>query len=129
MPTTTTTTLTTTVNPQDYNNPTKEILASSGIYNGTVMSNKLFADDIPRTGIANTGINTTTTTTTTAAGTTLQPFPPLSSGNYFIDDMLIFNNFIYHDSDLLGGVKQFNPRLFLEQANVTFNAYSLEYRS
>lgn len=121
----------TTPDPKNINNPTKEILASSGIYDGKVLSNKLYADDIPSSLIANTGINTTTTSTTTKPPTssgTPQPFSILSSGNYFIDDMLVFNNYIHYDSDMFGGIRSFNPRSFLEQANVTFNAYSMEYR-
>lgn len=119
----------TTVDPQNINNPTKEILASSGIYDGKVLSNKLYADDISNSIIANTGINSTTTSTTTT--TTFNPsniLSNLSSGNYFIDDMLVFNNYIHYDSDMFGGIRSFNPRSFLEQANVAFNAYSMEYR-
>jgi hypothetical protein len=123
---------TTTPSPNQINNPTKEILASSGIYDGKILSNKLYANDLPNSTIANTGINvTSTTTSSTTSSTTPSPTSDwlLSSGNYFIDDMLVFNNYIHYDSDMFGGIRTFDPQSFLEQATATFNVYSMEYRS
>jgi hypothetical protein len=121
-------TTSTTPDPKNINNPTKEILASSGIYDGKVLSNKLYADDLSNSIIANTGINSTTTSTTTTFNPSNVPFNNLSNPGYFVDDMLVFNNYIHYDSDMFGAIRTFNPRSFLEQANVTFNAYSMEYR-
>lgn len=118
------------------NNPTKEILASTGIYNGEIYSPTPYATDLPGITAANTGINVTTTTTTTLA-----PAGPLnnalfvsdlSSGNYYIDDMLVFNKYIHYSSNVMGTITgkviSFDPESFLQQATNTFNAYSLENR-
>jgi hypothetical protein len=90
------------------NNPTKEIFASSGIYDEIAYAQQPYASDIPNSVTANTGINTTTTTTST---TTTTPSPsgltPLSSFVPFIHDILIFNNYIHYDTK--GSLKTVNP--------------------
>lgn len=121
----------TTVNPHNYsenkNNPTKEILASSGIWDNTPYAPTPYAVDIPNSLVPNTGINTTTTSSTTSS-TTSPPssgsdpsFGIISSGNLYIDDMLIFNDYIHYASTT--GIKRFNPQTFLQQAVTAFNAY------
>lgn len=50
-----------------------------------------------------------------------------SSGTYYIDDMLVFNNYI-HYAPGRSGVMAFNPQASLQQSIVNFNIYSLEYR-
>ena len=108
------------------NNPTKEILASSGIYNGISYAETPFAADVPNSLVANTGINSTTTETSTTVSPSLNHAlfqSNLTSGNYFIDDMLVFNKYIhYYD------FKMFHPQAFLQQSIVTFNRYSLGSR-
>lgn len=132
------------------NNPSKELLASSGIYDGIVYSsspNNTYFPDRTDSPVANTGIQRTTTSTTprpdsnayrpdsdhalriTVPGRT----PPLNQAmlndyNLFIDDMEVFNKYIHYDNNLTGGVLTFDPQSFLEQAIVNFNLYSLEYR-
>ena len=112
------------------NNPTKEIIASSGIFvrppESGILAPDLFAVDRPNSLIANTGIQKTTTSTT--------PTPPggnvfgnLSSGNFFIDDMLVFNKYIHYDTK--GSVKTFDPQSFLQESIGGFNIYSREFRT
>jgi hypothetical protein len=119
-------TVPTTPAPYDINNPTKEILASSGIFDGKTYAPLPYAVDVPISWISNTGIQTTTTTTPqpsliTGAGVFASG---LSSGNYFIDDMLIFNDYIHY----AGTPRRFNTQRFLQEAVVAFNIYSLEFR-
>lgn len=124
------TTTVTTPYPANFNNPTKEILASSGIWDDTPYAPTPFAPDIPNSIAPNTGINTTTTTTTTfnpMMGSGTDPFlGPISSGNLVIDDMLVFNKYIHYKNN--NRVITFHPQTFLEQSIVTFNIYSLENR-
>lgn len=124
------------------NNPTKEILPSSGIYSQTPYATQVYANDLPNSTVPNTGIQITTTTTPPSPGavaynpsnqhsffiTATGRAPPLdkallNDSNFFIDDMLIFNNYIHHD-----GSFEFNPQSFLEQSIVTFNIYNLGNR-
>lgn len=124
---------TTTLPPYDFaqnkNNPTKEILASSGIWDEKLYAPTLFATDIPNSIEPNTGINTTTTSTTTPnpniANSGSQPdLGPTSSGNFIIDDMLIFNKYIHYSKGSFESVRTFNPQTFLTQSVVTFNIYN-----
>jgi hypothetical protein len=111
------------------NNPTKEILASSGIFvrppESGILAPRLFAVDLPNSFFANTGIQQTTTSTT--------PRPPpgnvfdnLSSGNFFIDDMLVFNKYIHYDTK--SSLKTFDPQSFLQESIGGFNMYGREFR-
>lgn len=131
--------------PLNNNNPSKEILASSGIYNQQRYAPQPYADDTGSSLISNTGIQTTTTTTTKnpdnpdaydprsqhAFFIALNNVPApqnramLNDGNYFIDDMLVFNKYISYDTRKL---VTFDPQSFLEESIVNFNIYSLEYR-
>lgn len=119
---------TTTHPPANYNNPTKEIFASSGIFSGKTLAPRVYAIDIPSSPVPNTGTQITTTTTTTTRAPEITPnlLMGLGSGNYFIDDMLVFNNYIHYDTK--NALKVFNPQSLLEQSVTAFNAYSLEYR-
>lgn len=117
------------------NNPSKEILASSGIYDGKAYANPVYYSDLPNSLIPNTGIQTTTTSTTTTTNPSGSSGPsginslPLGSGRYVTGDMLVFNPYIHYDTKNSIPLKTFNPQSFLQQSIVTFNAYSLESRS
>jgi hypothetical protein len=133
------------INPQNTNNPSKEIWASSGVHSQVPYAAQPYAPDIPNSLVLNTGIQTTTTTTTLNpdAPASYNPItqhsfyialtgvnPPLnraliSDGNYFIEDMLVFNKYISYDSRKL---ITFDPESFLKESIVNFNIYSLEYR-
>jgi hypothetical protein len=107
------------------NNPTKEILASSGIFDQKPLAPRLFEVDRPNIVPANTGIQQTTTSTTPRP----QPgnvFDNLSSGNFFIDDMLVFNKYIHYDTK--SSLKTFDPQSFLQESIGGFNIYSREFR-
>lgn len=138
---------------QNNNNPSKEILASSGIYDKINYAPTRYAIDRPGQIVPNTGIVTTTPSPflLPSLSNPALPIPPelyspqtehafrrnvvprlvglrtaaLSDGNYFIDDMLVFNKYIHYDSP---PVKTFDPQSFLQEAIVQFNIYSLEYR-
>jgi hypothetical protein len=132
-------------NPSISNNPSKEIWASSGVHSRVPYAAQSYAPDIPNSLAPNTGIQTTTTTTTRSPDdpTAYNPInqhsfyitltgvqPPLNKalindGNYFIDDMLVFNKYISYDSRKL---ITFDPESFLKESIVNFNIYSLEYR-
>lgn len=122
----------TTPPPQNnFNNPTKEIWASSGIFSGERYSDKPYAVDLPNSNIPNTGINTTTTSTTTTISPSLQLqnalfYSELSSGTYLIDNLLVFNKYIHYGG--ITPVVTFNPETFLTESIVKFNLYSLQYR-
>lgn len=111
------------------NSPSKEIWASSGIYDQKNYGpqNDIYSPDTPNSVVPNTGINTTTSSTTPSpTAETLNPeFKFLSNGTFYIDDMLIFNKYIHYD----GSSRTFDPQSFLQEALVTFNVYSLEYRT
>lgn len=117
----------TTNNPQyfdkNFNNPTKEIMASSGIWNDTPYASNPYAIDIPNSLIPNTGINTTTTSSTTTSSTpppssgTMPDLGVLSDGYMYPDDMLIFNDYIHY----VGNPIRFNPQVFLQEAVASFN--------
>lgn len=114
---------------QNTNNPTKEILASSGIWDETAYAPTPFANDIPNSTGPNTLRNTTTTTTSTvdpnvAVSGTDPYLGPISSGNLVIDDMLVFNKYIHYNKKG-GSVITFHPQSFLEQSIVTFNIYNM----
>jgi hypothetical protein len=116
--------------PLNNNNPTKEIWASSGIYTKEVYSNQPYANDLPLSFDGNTARNSTSTTPTPASN-------PLNNALFsadltipykYVDDIVIFNNYIHYSSTITGGMTTFNPQSFLEQATNTFNAYNLENR-
>lgn len=127
------------------NNPSKEIWASSGIYDQKAYKNPpIYYPDASNSLLANTGISVTTSSTTQPPENAYQPHsdhtfrivapgrtPPLnkvllSDSNYFIDDMLVFNDYIHYDDKK---PVRFNPQAFLEAAVVSFNIYSMEYRT
>jgi hypothetical protein len=114
----------------NFNNPSKEIWAStpSGIFHPIFSAITPYAPDIPLSNFPNTSWQTTTTSTTTtrAPEITSNLLLGLGSGNYFIDDMLVFNSYIHYDTK--SSIKSFNPQSLLEQSVTAFNAYSLEYR-
>ncbi len=97
------------------NNPTKEILASSGIYDKQAYAPTPYAVDLPNSFVANTGINVTTTSTTTtlpatsATGSYVADFLNLSNGVFFIGNILNFNNYVHYDTK--GPLKIVNPIL------------------
>lgn len=127
------------------NNPSKEIWASSGVHSQIPYATQPYAPDIPNSLIPNTGIQLTTTTPVPnpdligsydplnqhAFNMTLPDISPplnralLGDGNYFIDDMLVFNKYISYDTRKL---ITFDPESFLKESIVKFNIYSLEYR-
>lgn len=113
---------------KNHNNPSKEILASSGIWDEKPYAPFPYADDIPKSLIANTGINTTTTTTTSTTPNVISTsgsepiLGVLSSGTFSIDDMLVFNNYIHYDVN--NTLRSFNTQTFLEQAITTFNVFT-----
>jgi hypothetical protein len=130
---------------QNNNNPSKEILASSGIYDKIRYANQIYFADRPGQLVPNTGIVLTTPPpgapdprVPTAYAPHLnhtfritvpnRQFPRalLNGGNFFIDDMLVFNKYIHYDDK--GPVKTFDPQSFLQESVVRFNAYSLEFR-
>lgn len=131
--------------PLNDNNPSKEIWASSGIYNEKSYAPLPYASDNNKSLVSNTGIQITTTTTTKNPDNSFSYSPHLdhsfniqlngisaplnkamlSDSNYFIDDMLVFNKYISYDPRRL---VTFDPQSFLEQSIVNFNIYSLEYR-
>ena len=106
---------------QNTNNPSKEILASSGIYDKVVYAPIRYAVDRPGL-IPNTGIVTTTPSPAMQKNpATPASYSPhlehsfritalgrepgleramLSDGNYFIDDMLVFNKYIHYDVNI-----------------------------
>lgn len=108
----------------NFNNPSKEIFAASGIYetNQIIGNPPFYADDLP--GFApNTGIkpvNTIAQPLTTNALFSAD----LSRSNRFIDDMIIFNDYIHYGQPSI----RFNPEFFLQQSVVSFNMYNLENR-
>jgi len=116
------------INQKNVNNPSREILSASGLYSNPQSTN--YAEDKPNSPAPNWD---------TASTTTQQPTLPsarnaladsdLRNGNYFIDDMQVFNNYIHYSANptTLSAI-QFNPQAFLQQSIVTFNIYSLEYR-
>lgn len=134
---------------QNINNPSKEILASSGIYDKVVYAPLLYATDRAGQLIPNAGIVTTTPSPAAIQKNPAIPFAysphlehsfrvtapgrepgleraMLSDSNYFVDDMLVFNKYIHYDVN--GPLKTFDPQSFLQEAIVQFNIYGLEYR-
>lgn len=115
------------------NNPTKEIWATSGIYDqkNYATSNTQYAPDVINSPLPNTGINNRRTETLTSpvipTDSELFSAPPftLSSGNYFIDDMEIFNPYRHYidNSNIT-----FDPQVFLKQTINVFNVYNVRYR-
>jgi hypothetical protein len=114
--------------PKNKNNPSKEIFAASGIYNDDIgpLNGNVYAPDLPNNFFPNEG---TASTTTTPPDSNIEQLPnalfssDLRGGNYFIDDMQVFNNYRHYVNGL-----QFNPQSFLEQSIVTFNIYNLDKR-
>lgn len=124
--------------PADHkNNPSKEIIAGSGIYSqiayGVAVGGKYYAADLPNSLVPNSGVFITTTSTSTT-----QPpgnshalyFSKLSNTSmHIIDDMNVINNYIHYvPAGQPPGLKTFDPRSFLAQSIVNFNIYSIAYR-
>lgn len=128
--------------PGNKNNPSKELLGASGIYGGQFSgsTNQLIIGD-PQTGqgfysadqpntqshIPNTGqypFQVTTTPNPNPRHAFLDS--ALSSGNRFIDDMLVFNNYVHYVGP---PIKTFDPQSFMQQSVVSFNMYNLGNRS
>lgn len=113
-----------TPNYSDINNPSKEILAASGIYERGVVPYRAsyYAPDQPNSVLPNTGIlslNVITTTPSPVDGVWSNGMD-LTGNIFFIDDMLVFNNYIHYTPPL----KTFDPQSFLQESVVTFNVYN-----
>lgn len=114
-----------------FNNPSKEILAGSGLYEpssfGPRGANGFFAVDRPNSSIPNTGIFTRSSTTTTTPNpqdhALLNNSGVSNASMHTIDDMNVINNYVHYYAN-----KQFNPASFLVQQNIQFNLYSKAYR-
>lgn len=115
--------------PSDVNNPSKEIFGASGIYYKGVFPNDptpesgYYSGDMPNSPTPNTGILVIPTTTTTPSPNNLGhalDAADLRSGNFFVDDMLVFNNYIHYVLPL----RTFNPQSFLQASVVNFNIYN-----
>lgn len=129
----------TTLSPIHYNNPSREIVAGSGLYTKTQYGTPrsptplnspdspdpiFYASDVPNSLAQNPNIFTTTTSTLPPrVNHALQNAKLSNTDMHIIDDMLVFNNYVHYYGNI-----QFNPRSFLAQANVNFNLYSMEYR-
>lgn len=119
--------------PININNPSKEIFGASGIYYTGPFplppppgNNGYYWPDIPNSPLPNTGELKITVPTTTP-----DPNSPhaldnadLTFGGFYVDDMLVFNNYIHYSLPL----KMFNPQSFLQQSVVAFNMYNLGNR-
>lgn len=112
--------------PEDINNPSKEIFAASGIYEQGIVPffTSYYAPDLPNSPYPNKGILDFPIITTPPPNIQDNLKMDLTGGNFFIDDMLVFNKYIHYTSPL----KTFDPQSFLQQSVVTFNIYSLENR-
>lgn len=115
--------------PDNINNPSKEIFAASGIYEkGTVpLLGSYYAPDEPNSILPNTGVLNLEVVTTPPpqGGEDWSLGMDLTGGNFFIDDMLVFNKYIHYTLPL----KTFDPQSFLQESVVTFNVYNFGDRS
>ena len=115
---------------QDNNNPSKEIWANSGIYDQKSYGPLQYAPDnangiTPNTGIA-LRLPTPFTPPILPTDSSLLSAPAhtFSSGNYFVDNMDLFNKFRHHSISTM----VFDPQDFLIQTVNVFNVYSRRYR-
>jgi hypothetical protein len=113
----------------DINNPSKEIFAASGIYERGVVPFRpsYYAPDRPNSPLPNNGILELTVVTTPPpqGGEDWSLGMDLTGGNFFIDDMLVFNKYIHYTPPL----KTFDPQSFLQESVVTFNVYNFGNRT
>lgn len=129
----------------DTNNPSKEILASSGIYDETPYARTPYARDLPNRLHANIGTQTVTIPNADdkiinrsynpavdhVFNITANRTPPLNKAmlndhNIFVDDMQVFNKYVHYQNGNF--IRSFDPSSFLQQSIVNFNIYSLQYR-
>jgi hypothetical protein len=114
----------------DDNNPSKEIWANSGIYDQKSYGPLQYAPDIedaitPNTGILSRPILPLTPPLLPTDSSLLSaPANTFSSGNYFVDNMDLFNPFRHHSIPTM----TFDPQDFLIQTVNVFNVYSRKYR-
>lgn len=132
--------------PDDHqNNPSKEIIAGSGIYskvqyglpNTSEFFNRqtpyFYKADFPNTNIPNV-YNFVTTTPEPLNFSQIIPHAlrdsQLSNTSiHRIDDMNVINKYIHYvPAGTPPGLKTFDPRTFLAQSIVNFNIYSVVYR-
>jgi hypothetical protein len=115
---------------KDNNNPSKEIWANSGIYNQKSYGPLQYFPDIPDAIIPNAGIATRLPTILTPpilptdSSLLSAPAHTFSSGNYFVDNMDLFNKFRHYNIPTM----VFDPQDFLIQTVNVFNVYSRRYR-
>jgi hypothetical protein len=115
---------------KDNNNPSKEIWANSGIYDQKSYGPSQYAQDItdaitPNTGILSRPILPLTPPLLQTDSSLLSaPANTFSSGNYFVDNMDLFNPFRHHSISTM----IFDPQDFLIQTVNVFNVYSRRYR-
>lgn len=113
----------------DTNNPSKEIWANSGIYDQKSYGQLQYSPDIPNF-IPNTGIALRIPEILNPplipTDSSLLSAPPhtFSSGNYFIDNMDLFNPFRHYAIPTM----TFDPQNFLVETVNVFNVYSMRYR-
>jgi len=114
----------------DDNNPSKEIWANSGIYDQKSYGPSQYAQDItgaitPNTAILSRPILPLTPPLLQTDSSLLSaPANTFSSGNYFVDNMDLFNPFRHHSISTM----IFDPQDFLIQTVNVFNVYSRKYR-
>lgn len=128
------------LSPLESSAPSKEVLASSGVFNKELYNYTLYAPNIQNGNNLNVAITTTVAPPNpeipieyqpnlthsfamTGVGLEYQNALLRRSSDVPISDMSVFNNYYHYD----GGIS-FNPQSFLEQSIVVFNVYSLEYR-
>jgi hypothetical protein len=116
---------------KDNNNPSKEIWANSGIYDQKSYGPLQYAPDIENAITPNTGISLRTTPPPltppliqTDSALLSAPAGTFSSGNYFVDNMDLFNPFRHHSIRTM----TFDPQDFLIETVNVFNVYSRKYR-
>jgi hypothetical protein len=114
----------------DNNNPSKEIWANSGIYDQKSYGPSQYAQDITGATTPNTAILSrpilplTPPLLQTDSSLLSAPANTFSSGNYFVDNMDLFNPFRHHSISTM----IFDPQDFLIQTVNVFNVYSRKYR-
>jgi len=115
---------------RDNNNPSKEIWANSGIYDQKSYGPTQYVADMIGSFASNTGISYRPPTNfippliSTNSSLLSAPAHTFSSGNYFIDNMDLFNPFRHYSIPTL----VFNPDNLLIQTVNVFNVYSTQYR-
>lgn len=112
----------------DNNNPSKEIWANSGIYDQRSYGSSQYVSDTTNSTAPNTGISVKNQqsdppVTYTDSSLLSAPRYTFSSGNYFIDNMDIFNPYRHYIDGII-----FDPQDFLRETVNVFNVYSINYR-